>query len=1119
MAAEEAAAFGVQLRRYREAAGLSQEELAERAGLTASAIGALERGERRRPYPHTVQLLATALELDEARRANLIAAVPRRGTGAPASVGTPTRTAANGVSDGHGAAPSSPGGELASGSSPSPRVGGSTAAFVGRQGELAVLRAKLAEAVAGQGSVVLLVGEAGIGKTRLGREFAEEAVQCGAVVLWGCCFEGDWQPSYGPWVEALAAYSRSRTPEHLLQAMGAGAAPIARLVPEVSAALPDVPVPSPLSPDQERFRLYDAVIRFLLAVSGEHPVLLVLDDLHWADADSLRLLRHLARFVSRARVLVIGVYRDPEFGLNDAHPLVGTLSVLRREGDCERLMLHGFSGDEVAEYLAQTAGQALPLALVKVIEEETSGNPFYAREVFRHLTEEAKVLQRGGRWSTDVSIRELGIPEGVRQVVGRRVARLSEPTGTLLRLAAGFSGSFGFAVLQALSDLSEEALLDCLDEALQAGLLRPSRQSPPKYEFGHAIVRHALYDGLNIDRRARLHRRIALALEQVQAGRELEGAAELAWQYHASAALPGATKGLAYALTAAEQARAAYAHERAAGFLRMARDLAAESPPAERGDILRQLAIAEAEAVELERAQQSVGEALDVMSAAGVEPRARAEFLVIVARALKDGGADTAVWEPLVERGLALAGSEHDLLWARLTLLRDHFEFLESGPIGGVVWLGSDPEAVAVARAHGDEEDYARTLNPLDCRTRAETEAVLALARSRSRPVALMWALEVAGRDLLYRHGAFYEARSVYEELLTVSERFGSIPSQGEALAHLMTIQAVIGDLPLAQETFQRAQEVISRLGPGHRTHKFVAISRAIVFAYFLDGDWASLATEAVGYATSAAAKRSSVGMVAAAMAALSASRAGNPPEARLLLQHLTLAMEGVAPTTYAQSVVLAFAGTAVWELEATEYAAAYRRLTLELLCAGVGATGLGPLELWVARMSTLLGDVGEAQDYFARARSQLDADGLTHLRAIVDYDQAWSLIRAGATERARILALLDVALGGFRAHGMIDWARRASEQKEALTTSARSGAAADGQYLAGLTARETEVLRRVAAGRTNKEIAAELVLSVPTVERHVANIYGKIGASRRHEATVFAQRHGLETEVRSDSR
>jgi transcriptional regulator with XRE-family HTH domain len=349
MATQQLTAFGVTLRQYREAAGLSQEDLAERAGLTVGAIGALERGERRRPYPHTLQLLSRALELNDADRAALIAAVPGRAKRA-----------------------------LTLSTSTAQRPG--AADFVGRRDELALLQARLADASAGRGGVVVLVGEAGIGKTRLARRLADDAQAQGATVLWGGCFEGNWQLPYAPWVEAIGQHATCRDPERLRRDLGPGASPIARVVPQVHSLFPELQLSSPLSADEERYRLYHAVTQLLVALASERTVLLVLDDLHWADTDSLRLLQHVARGVGRTRVLLLGIHRDLEPGLNDEHPLFATLSTLVREVEYQRLTLRGFSREEVGEYLAHIAGDALPQALVKAIEHETDGNPFYARE-------------------------------------------------------------------------------------------------------------------------------------------------------------------------------------------------------------------------------------------------------------------------------------------------------------------------------------------------------------------------------------------------------------------------------------------------------------------------------------------------------------------------------------------------------------------------------------------------------------------------------------------------------------------------------------------------------------------------------------------------------------------
>ncbi len=846
----------------------------------------------------------------------------------------------------------------------------------------------------------------------------------------------------------------------------------------------------------------------------------MLDDLHWADPDSLRLLRYVARFVSRSRLVVVGTYREPAVELQRQPFLSEVLDVLRRETDYERIPIRGLAKEEVAAYLDQAGQQQMPQALVRTIYAETNGNPFYTREVFRHLIEEEKIIPRAGRWSTDLSVSDLGIPEGVRQVLDRRVSRLSQETQRLLRFASAFTGGFTFQVLQALTELSEETLLNSLDEALKAGLIRTTGEGVTltsttattlarlhsvsavvqgsTYDFAHAIVRHTLYDELNPDRRARLHRRIALALEGVYAGCAMDYAAELAAQYHASAILPGAERGIPYCLAAAEQVRAGYAYERAVAFLRMARDLLPGGPSEASTDLLCQLAIAEAEALLLSDARRSAEEALLRLSASGSEPKALAAFLVVVAQALKDGGAPHAFWEPLVQRGLALRGAERDLLWARLTLLRDWTEPIATGMINAGRWTGCDTQAVAIARASGDEDDYARTLEPYDWRSRQETDAVLALARTCRRPAAILRALDVVARDLAFRHGAFREAAERFEELLVTSRHYGSIPGQAEALLQLSACQLVLGEVALAQHTAQRVREMVARLGSMHRLRVVIEVGLVTGFAYYVDGDWPALATAATQFVASPEAARSPLGLFVAANAANNHSRAENLTEARRILSALLAVLPAMPSTMYVHNGTVNIAATSVWELGAVEWAATCRQLALDLIPAGIGGHFMGSHELTVARMAALLGDMAEASTYFAQARTELEASGRRPLRAIVDYDEALALLCTHSTDHARISLLLDTALEQFRTLGMEAWRKRALERQEQRV------------YPDGLTAREVEVLRLLAEGKTNKEIATALVVSVPTVQRHIANIYGKIGARGRADATAYAIHRGL---------
>ena len=990
---------------------------------------------------------------------------------------------------------------------------GAAGVFVGRQRELAALDARLDQAMAYRGSVALLAGEAGAGKSRTAQRFAAAAQARGAAVLWGACYEGEWAPPYGPWAEALGATAPLLELDRMRRQLGPGAAPLAQLVPGLRPALAEPP--PALSPDEDRHRLYDAVSQFLLAAARERPIVLVLDDLHWADRDSLGLLRYAARCAARARLLVVGTYRDPDGALDRHHPLLDLLAALRREADVERIPIHGLSAAEVAAYLAEAAGQELPHALADAVYAETGGNPFYVRELLRHLVEERSIVLRDGRWVADAAGGELGVPEGVRQIVGRRLARLAEGTNTVLRCAAALTGGFEFGVMQALSGLSEDALLNCLDEALRAGVIRVAGTKPPTYDFVHAIVRHTLYDDLNPDRRARLHRCVAEALERVHAGHALAAAAELAAQYHASASLPGMEKGIPYALAAAEQARAGSAHGRAVTFLRMARDLVNEAPPATRADVLCRLALAEAEVLLLEEAQQTVEAAVATLSEAGAAPAAVAQFLANVARALKDGGAAQSVWEPLVERGLALVGDRRDHTWARLMLLRDRFETIATGLINASRWLGYDLDAVAIARASSDRDDYAQTLEPFDWRRPDETAAVLALGRTWQRPAAVFRALNVVARDLLFYHGAFREAEARGKELLAAATRYGSISGQVEALAQLATVRLTLGELLLARQTLQRAQELAARLGAVHRLHVILGAAVPTCLAYYLEGDWASLAETAARLAGGPAAGRRALhGLVLGSLAALNYSLAGDAPGARRVLAALTPVLARMSPTVHQHNVAVHAAASAVWELGDREFAAGYRRMALSLIAAGIGDSVMGASTLTVARMAALLGDSSEAGTYFARGRPLLEQNEQRPLRAMVDYDEALALLRAGADDSTRIAALLDAALTGFRALGMEAWARRAFGRREALGARGHGGSAGPAPVRpaipGGLTAREVEVLRLVASGQSNKAIAQALVVSVPTVERHVANIYAKIGARGRVEATTFALRHGL---------
>src|SRR5262245_43526096 len=287
--------------------------------------------------------------------------------------------------------------------------------FTGRAAELARLERRLEEARVGRGGVAMLVGEPGSGKTRTLEEFVETARAQEALVLWGRCYEGEAARPYGPFAEALAEHVRRADPEVLRADLGPGAAPLARLVPALKERLPDLPEPVRLQPAEEQTRLIDGVTQALLAMAARRPVVLILDDLHWADPGTVGLLRHVARFAARGCLLVLGAYRDVE--IDRAHPLAEALGTLPRETTYDQLELAGLASAEVQTLVETLAAHEVPPGFVATITRETSGNPFFLRALLLHLVEEGTLVRGGERWNTSLPPDRLVLPETVRQVI------------------------------------------------------------------------------------------------------------------------------------------------------------------------------------------------------------------------------------------------------------------------------------------------------------------------------------------------------------------------------------------------------------------------------------------------------------------------------------------------------------------------------------------------------------------------------------------------------------------------------------------------------------------------------------------------------------------------------
>lgn len=978
-------------------------------------------------------------------------------------------------------------------------------AFVGRERELLALQSLIADARAGKGRLALVTGEAGIGKTRLATELALLAHQQGVRVCWGRCHEGVGAPAFWPWVQILRAQTRGRASEPLMPEPQAGASDLAPLAAELHRALPEFSLPATLPPDEARFRLFDALSSFLQQEATRQPLLLILDDLHWADAPSLLLLAFLARVAPHACLVVVAVYRDTE--VDQDHPLAQTRASLAREQVSVRLALQGLSRVETTRLLGLVSGMELPADLATAVMEKTEGNPFFVLETVRLLAAEGRLSRQ------KPAPPMIPLPPTVREVVGQRLSRLSEPCRRLLTVAAIIGREFGATVLERASAQSRLEVLDQLEEAEAGGIIVAVADAPGRFRFAHALIRETLYEALPTTRRARWHVQVGEAVEGLAATSTAARVAELAHHFYEGMAAGSAARAFTYACWAAEQATGMLAYEEAVTHYRhalQALDLYETAEDHQRCELLLALGEAQVRAGERPAADASF------RHAAGIARGLHApELFARAALGIEGTGAFAAYSiDPalvgLLEEALGRLGEGDSIPRARvLSRLAMELSFAEAAAdqqrraplIREALAMSArldDPSVRAAVLA----DSYFVLWSPdnLDERMDIARESVRLAEERRSHELAL-WGHGLELINLLER-GDIQAVDAKREVIARLSEMVPQ-PLHHQKRTMITAMRALLdGRLdeaePLMLEAFQIGQQAHSpdalmyfgvqlwalRREQG-RLSEVETPLRALVEQYPGIPGWrCALALLYCELGRPADARRELEHLAGDAFAAV--PREGNWLMSLTLLAEVCAVLGDIrhAGTLYELLLPYARRNAVAAFLAACNGSVAYY--------LGLLATVLGRWEAAHRHFEDALAahERMGARPFVARTRFALAA--MLHARgAGGDHDRALTLLKqshetAGALEMTRLEAQVTTLMQQLGA-GRKDRGVR---------------------YPNRLTAREVEVLRLIASGHTNQEIAAGLRITVPTVERHIANLYGKIDARGRADATAYFYQH-----------
>ncbi|MBN1239432.1 MAG: AAA family ATPase [Gammaproteobacteria bacterium] len=970
----------------------------------------------------------------------------------------------------------------------------SPAVFVGRGRELAVFAEAFDQMLEGRRQILTLAGEPGIGKTRLAEAFADAAEDRGALALWGRCFEEPGAPPYWPWVQILREIVEAMSPSELSLLAGPDGSEIAALVPELGIAIgmADGRDDAPVEPSRARFRTFNAICGFLKRVTAQVPLVLLVDNLHWADKASLTVLELLSQALVQSRIMIVCTYRDTELSRTD--PLPATLGVLGSGDGVARLRLQGLGQEAITVLADGMLGKALSARVVRAIDQQTDGNPLFVIELLKVLLEESR----------DAGIEPITvrIPDGVRETIGRRLSRLPDHVNGMLRTASVIGRDFDAAVLARIAVVDVEGVLAALHLAEEAGFVSNTDRAAQAYRFTHALIRETLYDELPTPERLQLHALAGDALAAVDADRTQSRLSRIAHHYFESSALGNAEQAVDFAARAAHEAMRLDAYDEAALHFGNVVRLLRQSPR-RRPERLREAIYWQTRALtgtaDFGAAAALITEALDDHELASDEAwltDVGTQWIVLTSHSMQ------AEQLPLLRRLLQRLPQGDSAARAK-ALAAQAFAERTLGGVHGVKALID--ESMAMARRLGDPAVLSHCLrssllalagDPTQIDTRlALAEEYIGVAPPGDSCERMAEALYHQACNLI-EAGKFDGVDRVVDSFERLNAtKFGFQEYRARALPVVLSLAR--GEYDGLSAKIETLREI------GQKTRGEDADGVYGVQMFMLNRDLGrlrALAPLIERFAASPLNRAWTPGLM------LALTEIGRLDDAARELDKLAAGEFAMIPFDALRTSTLVYCAETCTALGDAERA----KVLYPLLVPYAGTFATHHLAVCFGSTDQYLGMLAATMGDLDRARRHFDAAVRAHAAA-----RAWPWLARTCQRYALALRKSQEPNDRARAEQLLREAEQLADRlgMQGLGVEIDAllrGDRAQASYPVGLTAREVEVLQLLVIGRSNKDISKVLSISLNTVATHVRNILTKTECANRTEAAAYAHRNGL---------